>query len=254
MVKDVVEIIGLRLPIVSPGDDLVEKILKASEKLGGIRNGDILVVSSKVVAMVEGRIIRLKGVQPSPRARALARRARIPASLAEIVMKEADEILGIGRGAILTLKRGSLCANAGVDLSNAPPGFAVLLPSDPNMAAEKIRDEIMKRSGSKVGVVISDSTVRPLRLGTVGHAIGYAGFEPVIDCRGSPDLFGRRMRITFISLADLLASAAELVMGETSERKPAVIIRGLRVRFTEHPKLSPIVDRKRDLYYPIFRA
>lgn len=253
MAGDVIEIIGLRLPVIKPGDDLVEEILKASKKSGGIRNEDILVLSSKVVAVAEGRMIRLRDVRPSPRAKSLAKRAKISAPLAEMVIREADEILGIGGGAVLTLKGGLLCANAGIDLSNAPPGFAVLLPSNPNKAANEIMKKIKERSGKRVGVVISDSTVRPLRLGTIGQAIGYAGFEPVIDCRGSPDLFGRPMRITLISLADLLASAAELIMGETSGRKPVVIIRGLKVKFTEKPKLSPIVEKNKDLYSSIFR-
>lgn len=247
------EVIGLRLPLVRPGDDLVGEILKACRRIGGLKNGDVVVVCSKAVAVAEGRIVNLSEIRPSARARELAKKAGISERLAEVVMREADRILGVGGGAVLTIKNGVLCANAGVDLSNAPPGCAVLLPADPNGAAERIRREIREREGKRVGVVISDSMVRPLRLGVVGQAIGFAGFEPVVDCRGSRDLFGRTMRITFIALADLIASAAELVMGETSERRPAAVVRGACVKLTEAPELSPIVERERDLYSAIFR-
>jgi coenzyme F420-0:L-glutamate ligase/coenzyme F420-1:gamma-L-glutamate ligase len=248
-----VRLIGLRLPVVRPNDDLTKMIVRASKRSGGFRNGDILVVSSKAVATAEDRLVRLGEVRPSGMARDLAKRAGVSPRLAEIVLGEADEILGAGGGAILTLKNGVLCANAGVDLSNAPPGYAVLLPADPNASAERIRREVLKMTGKKVGVVISDSAVRPLRRGTIGQAVGFAGFEPVVDCRGDPDLFGRRMRLTFVALADLLASAAELLMGETAGRTPAVIVRGLRIAPSDRPGLSPTVRKDEDLYSPVLR-
>ena len=248
-----VELIGLRLPVVRPGDNLAEMIVRAGRRSGGFRNGDILVVSSKAVATAEGRVVRLEEVRPSARARRLAVRAGISPELAEVVLGEADEILGVGGGAVLTFKNGALCANAGVDLSNAPPGCAVLLPADPGSSAERIRREVLRATGRRIGVVISDSAVRPLRRGTIGQAIGFAGFEPVIDCRGVLDLFGRRMRLTFIALADLLASAAELLMGETAGRIPAVIVRGVKTKLSDSPRLSPAVGRDEDLYSPIFR-
>jgi coenzyme F420-0:L-glutamate ligase len=239
--------------LIKQGDDLVARILSAANKVGGLKNGDVLVLASKIVATANGEVKELAEIRPSRRAKKLAEKSDQPPELVEIILREADEILGISRGAILTIKNGILCANAGVDRSNVPPGFVALMPSRPDAEAKKFRREIDKRSGKKVGVIISDSNVKPLRVGTVGQAIGIAGIEPVVDYRGRPDLYGRPLRLTFQAIADQLATAAQTVMGEGAERVPAVIVRGTNVGETEKPKLSPKISPEKDLYADLFK-
>ncbi|MEW6222571.1 MAG: coenzyme F420-0:L-glutamate ligase [Candidatus Hadarchaeota archaeon] len=247
------ELFGLSIPLVKPGDDLPRLLVMAAKDAGGLEKGDILVVSSKVVATAEGRMVELSKVKPSKKARLLGVETKLPPEFVEVVLNEADRVLGHVEGAILTVKSGVLSANAGADQSNVPRGFAVLMPKDPDGSAEKIRRAVLKRLGAKVGVVISDSSVKPLRLGTVGQAVGVAGFEPVVDCRGQPDLYGRRLKITFQAVADQLATAVQLLMGEGAEKIPAVVVRGSGVKTVEKPKSSPKVPLKKDIYSKLFK-
>lgn len=244
-----VELIPLRLPVVFPGSDLIELIIGSAEKIGGFRDGDVVVVSSKVVSAWEGRWVRLKEVKPSREAVELSAKVGMDARFVELVLRESDEVLGHVRKAILTIKKGCLLANAGIDRSNVPKGVVSLLPADPVASSEKIRDEIRRRTGKRVGVVISDSTVKPLRRGTVGIAVGWAGLEPVEDCRGKRDLFGKKMEVTFRALADQLATAAQLLMGETKEQVPVVVVRGMRIKLTEKPRSTPLISSKECLYF-----
>lgn len=246
------ELVGLKLPLVKPGDDLVAQILTAASERGGVKDGDVLIVASKVVSTAAGALKELGEVHPSRRARKLAGRSGQPPGLVEIILREADEVLRVSEGVILTIKDGILCANAGVDRSNAPPGFVALTPPNPDAEAKRLRREILRRSGVRVGVIISDSNVKPLRVGTVGQAIGIAGIEPVIDYRGRPDLYGRPLELTLQAIADQLATAAQAVMGEGAERVPAVIVRGAKVVATERPKLSPKISPEKDLYAASF--
>jgi len=242
------EVLGLRLPLIKKGDDLPSMILKAADQIGGLRDGDIVVVTSKAVSAAQGRVRDLTGIRPSPRAKKIAARTGQPPEFVEVVLREADEVLRVNKGAILTIKDGLICANAGADLSNVPEGQAALLPAKPTRAAEEIRRRFLAKK-SKVGVVISDSVVRPLRLGTVGQAIGFAGIEPVIDSRGRPDIYGKPLRMTFRAIADQLATAAQVVMGEAGERVPVAVMRDASVELVERPRRSPKISPKRCLYY-----
>jgi coenzyme F420-0:L-glutamate ligase len=244
-----VRILGFPLPLVKPGDELTRLILDAARRVGGIREGDVVVVSSKVVATAQGRVRDLRKIKPSARAVRIARRSGQPPEFVELVLREADRVLRVSRGAILTVKGGMVCANAGVDLSNAPPGHAVLMPAKPDRAAEELRRALMVKSGSKIGVIIADSNVKPLRLGTVGQAIGVAGIEPVTDCRGQPDLYGRPLRITFRAIADQLATAAQAVTGEGDERVPVAVVREANVKFVERPRYSPKIPPRKCIYF-----
>jgi coenzyme F420-0:L-glutamate ligase/coenzyme F420-1:gamma-L-glutamate ligase len=241
--------IGVRTPLVKPGDHLPSLLLKALRRAGGVREGDLLVLSSKVVAVSQGRMVKLSEIRPGPRALRLSKRTGLDPSFVELVLREADSVLGASRGALLTLVGGLLCANAGVDLSNAPPGHAILLPSHPERFAEELRDYLRKEEGVRVGVILSDSTVRPLRLGTVGQAVGISGVPGALDCRGEPDLFGRRLRVTRRAIADQLATAAELLMGEAGGRIPLVVVRGLRLE--GKPVSSPAVKPEECLYFSL---
>lgn len=243
------QVIGLSLPVVKQRDDLPPMILKAADKVGGLRDGDVLVVSSKIVAMAQGRVRELAKIKPSARAKKIAAKSGQAPEFVELVLSEASRVLKVCKGAILTIKDGLICANAGADISNAQKGQAILLPANPNRAAEGLRQALSVGSKAKIGVVISDSVVRPLRLGTVGQAIGVAGIEPVIDCRGQADIYGKRLKITFRAIADQLATAAQLVTGEAGERIPVVIVRDVFVKFVKKPKHSPKISQKRCIYY-----
>ncbi len=242
-------VLSFSMPLIKPGDNLDKLIVKASEQVGGLRDGDVLVVASKVIATSQGRVRELARVRPSARARRLAKRADLEPEFVELVLRGGGRVVRAAKGVILTIKGGVLCANAGVDSSNAPPGHVVLMPTRPDRAAEELRQAIVRQTNARVGVIIVDSSVKPLRLGTVGQTIGVAGLEPVIDCRGQHDIYGKPLRITFRALADQLATAAQVVMGEAAERVPVVIVRGVGVELVEKPKHSPKISPKRCIYF-----
>lgn len=216
----------LRIEIVGPGDDLAAVVANAVKGMGiAAKSGDLVAVASKVVSSSEGRMISLKSLKPSKRARKLARRYDLMPEHAQLVMGQTDRVLGGVRGALLTETHGDWLPNAGVDLKNAPRSSAMMLPNDGFAAARQLRIRLRRLLREDLSVVIVDSRVTPLRLGTVGIAIGYSGFKGVRDFRGKPDLFGRRIRMTQHDLADDLAATAHLLMGEGRERIGAVLIR-----------------------------
>lgn len=221
-----VQLFAISTKLIAPKDNLVDALLEAIKEQGlELQNSDLLAIASKAVALAQNRIVKLDAVEPSEEAEALAKRYRLEPSFAEVVLREAEKIYGGVSKALLTLKSGALVANAGVDRKNAPEGCAILWPSKPDEAAEKIRREILAKTGRRVGVLIIDSKVSPLRMGTTAMAIGVAGFKPIKDCRVERDLYGKRIYITRHALADDLASAAHLLMGETTAKTPAVLIR-----------------------------
>lgn len=222
----------VRTDVIKRGDNIVDLILKAMEKQGLMfDDGDILALASKITAYAENRIIKLNEIKPSEKAEKLARKFAIPPELAELIIQEAEEIYGGVEKAVLTLKNWILTPNAGIDNKNAPEGTVVLWPKNPEKWAENIREEIMRRTEKKVAVLIVDSDLRPLRLGTTGLALAVAGFKPTRDYRGEGDVFGKKLTITFHAVADDLAAAAHLLMGENSEKIPAVLIKGAPVNF-----------------------
>ncbi len=201
-----------------------------AEKLSKfVRDRDVVVVASKAVSYCEGRLVNLKRVGVSAEAVKLAKKYEMPPEVAEVVLREADKILGGVKGFLLTLKFGMLCPNAGVDLSNAPPGYAVVYPENPDASAEMLRELLNRR----VGVVISDSRLFPLRAGVSSIAIACSGIEGVEDLRGRKDIYGKELKRTFRNVADMLANAAALVMGEGGETIPAAIVRNADVRFCD---------------------
>ena len=241
------QLFGIQTRLVKPKEDLVGIILEAlSRERLTIDDGDVLVLASKVVSLAQGRLTRLDMIKPSAEAKQLAEKYELDSRFAEVVLSEADEVYGGVSGALLTLKDGVLIANGGVDRKNAPVGFVVLWPEKPHASAEKIRAEILKRTSRKIGVLIVDSRVTPLRMGTTGVAIGIAGFSPIRDCRAERDLYGNEVRITRHALADDLAGAAHLVMGETEARMPVVLAKQVPVSLTEaaDPALLLIAARE----------
>ena len=208
------------------------------ETLGGrLRDGDVLVVSSKFVAISEGRVVRLRTVRPGERARTLASKHHMDPRLCELVLRESDELIGGIPGFLLTSKDGLLTPNAGIDKSNIEHGSVVLYPRRPEVSAWRIRGAIEFSMGVAVGVVVCDSRLSPTRRGTTGVAVAASGIEAVIDMRGRADLFGNVLKVTAQGLADDLSSAAEVLMGESDEATPMVLVRGVKrslVRETEY--------------------
>jgi len=226
----VLTLVPIRFPMVQPGNKLADLVASGLRK-GKLRlvRGDIVAVASKVVSTCEKRLVRLGDVSITPLGRRLAAKWGLDEKLASLVASQADQVLGGVKGFLLTAKNGYLVPNAGVDLKNSPPGTAMLWPINPDRSARELRADLERRYRTKVGVEIVDSQVTPLRLGTVGLAIGVSGFVPVVDRRGTRDLYGRRIRVTQANLGDDIASACHLLMGESSEQIGAVLIRGVSV-------------------------
>ena len=214
-----------------------------------IESGDILAVASKVVSIVERNILPLREIQPTDFAKKLGRRFGLPSNFVQIVIDEADSVYAGVPGVLLTIKNGDATANSGVDRKNAPPQTVIPWPLNPHRSAEKIRKAINRKTRKKIGVVIVDSRVTPLRLGTVGLAIACSGFQPVGDERGVKDLYGRRVSITFQALADGIAAAAHLLMGETRETTPFVLVRDAPITLAHRNRLMSMTLPVRDCLY-----
>jgi len=203
-----------------------------------LKDGDVLVISSKFVAVSEGRVVKLGGVKAGKKAKELAAKYRMDPRLCELVVRESDEVIGGIPGFLLTSKDGLLTPNAGIDKSNVKHGTVVLYPRRPEESAWRIREGLKFSLGVTVGVVICDSRLSPTRRGTTGVAVAASGIEAVVDMRGRRDLFGNVLKVTSQGVADDLSSAAEILMGESDEATPIVLIRGLKrklLKETEYP-------------------
>ena len=246
---------GVKTPLIRPGDDLVPVILDALNNQGlELKEGDIIAITSKVVSIAQNRLVRFDTVNPSERARDLAQKYDLEPGFVELVLNEANEVYGGVYRALLTLKDGILLANSGIDHKNIPSGLAVLLPKEPDKVAADIRRGVEKRIGKRIGVMIIDSRTVPLRMGTLGVAIGVSGFNPIKDCRGELDLHGNPLLITRIAIADDLACAAHILMGELAEKVPIVLIRDAPVEFDESASgATARINKNECLYMRIFR-
>ncbi len=224
--------------------ELVDKLLGSE-----LRDGDILVVSSKFIAVSEGRVVDLSTVVPSDHAASMARRMSISPELCELVIRESDETIGGVTGFMLTLKEGLLTPNAGIDKSNIEHGKVVLYPRSPLESARALVEEVRFRRGVEIGVVVSDSRLMPTRKGTVGVALAAAGMEAIVDLRGRPDLFGNVLKVTSQAVADDLCSGAQIVMGEANESVPIVLVRGLTTSAGKTYRMSSFaVDPEQCVY------
>jgi coenzyme F420-0:L-glutamate ligase/coenzyme F420-1:gamma-L-glutamate ligase len=230
------------LPEVQPGDDLAQLIVNTGVEL---TNADVLVVAHKVVSKAEGRLVDLADVTPGGRARQLAADHGKDPRHVEVVLSEAAQLVRADGGRLICRTRhGFVCANAGVDQSNAAePDQLVLLPLDPDASARRLRAELPGHPA----VVITDSFGRAWRTGQCEVAIGVAGLEPLEDWRGKPDTAGRELHATVIAIADEAAAAADLVRGKDS-REPAVRVRGLQrhIIADDGPGVAPLVRRLED--------
>lgn len=220
------------LPIIEKGDDLVEVILQGMEAEGlEMEDGDIVVITEKVLAKAEGRIVDLEEVAPSERAIELAKVTEKDPRVVELILRESREVLAVGEGFIIVeTEQGFVCANAGIDQSNIIDGKAKLLPLDPDGSAARIKAGLEARTGERVGVVIADSWGRPFRYGSVGVAIGASGVRALWDRRGEKDMYGKELKVTRVAVADCIASLASLILGEAAEGIPVVVVKDLQVQ------------------------
>lgn len=225
---------AVRTRLVKAGDDLAEIVLESlKEQKLQLENNDVLALTSKIVSYSEGRIAKLNDIKPSERAKQLAKQYSLKPDFAELILQEADRICGGVEKAVLTLKNKILTANAGIDNKNAPAGSAVLWPKIPTKWAKNFRDEIKRKTEKQVAVLIVDSGLIPLRIGTIGLALAVAGFKPIKELRGEKDLYEKPITITRQAVADDLASAAHLLMGEAAEKVPIVLIKDANVDFDD---------------------
>ncbi len=251
------------IPLIRQGDDLADVIVKSLESSSiTLEDNDILVLAQKVVSKAEGRMIDLATVTPSQRALELAVQTGKDARLVELMLQESNAVLRTRPGTIIVEhKLGFVCANAGIDHSNVSPlpklgegsgvrgeEYVLLLPENPDQSASEIRAKIESATNKKIGVMIIDSHGRAWRIGTEGVCIGLSGIPGVIDERGWQDLFGYTLRITVVGVADELAAAASLVMGQASEGTPIVHVRGFPYPLREGSLKELIRPKGQDLF------
>jgi len=221
------------VPLVKAGDDLAGIVLAALAGNGlTLQDDDVVVLAQKIVSKAEGRTVELKTVTASPRAVEIGAQSDKDPRVVELILREADEVLRVRPGAVIVGHRlGFVAANAGIDQSNIghdeEDDRVLLLPLDPDASAARIRAEIKSRTGADVAVLIIDSIGRAWRTGTIGTAIGVSGMAGLLDLRTKPDLYGRPLKTSELGLADELASAASLIMGQASEGRPVVLARGV---------------------------
>ncbi|HEU0296006.1 MAG TPA: coenzyme F420-0:L-glutamate ligase [Anaerolineales bacterium] len=244
------------MPLIRQGDDLADIVVNALQ--GNdilLQDDDILVIAQKIISKAEGRTVNLATVTPSARALELAQKTEKDARVIELILQESNEVLRTRVGAIIVEHRlGFVCANAGIDHSNvagagdAAEEWVLLLPAEPDRSAEKMRDAVQLKTGKRVGVLIIDSHGRAWRNGTVGTVIGIAGMPGLQDLRGRPDLFGYTLQVTQVGVADELAAAASLVMGQAAEGTPVVHVRGFPYPLREARLQELIRPKEQDLF------
>ena len=243
------------LPMVARGDDLAGLILDGVARAGEtLLDRDVIVVAQKIVSKAEGRIVDLRTVTPSERAVELARATLKDPRHIEVLLRESREVVRHRPGVVIAENRhGHVMANAGIDHSNveqtgAPDEILLLLPEDPDASARALREEIGRRTGRDVGIVINDSFGRAWRVGTCGVAIGVAGLPAVRDIRGEPDLYGRALQVSIVGHADEIAAAASIVQGQADEGTPVALVRGLPDHGREGKATDLVRAKEQDLF------
>ncbi len=242
------------VPTIRPGADLADMVLRSAADTGiALRDGDILVLAQKIVSKAEGRLAKLDEVRPSAEARALAMRSSKDPRVVELILQESTEVVRVRPGVIIVAHRlGFVMANAGIDASNVEHGrgeeTVLLLPENPDASAGRLRDRIRAVHGVDLGIIINDSFGRAWRLGTIGTAIGVAGLPGLLDLRGQPDRTGRLLQATDVGVADELAAAASLLMGQAAEGRPVIHVRGFPYERREGSAAEIVRPKDQDLF------
>ncbi len=240
------------IPLVSAGDDLGLMIGDAIAAAGHtLTDGDVVVVAQKIVSKAEGRIVRLSEVEPSAEARELAEACEKDPAAVQLILNESRKIVRHRPGVIIAEhKLGFILANAGIDRSNvtANTDEVLLLPVDPDRSAADLREAFQQRFAGAIGVIIADSVGRPWRMGTTGMTLGCAGVEALANLRGSNDMFDRPLEVSEHAVADSIASAAELLLGEASEATPVILVRGLNEGHSEQDSTVLLRPEHEDMF------
>jgi coenzyme F420-0:L-glutamate ligase/coenzyme F420-1:gamma-L-glutamate ligase len=240
------------IPLVKAGDDIAGLVLQGMAASGlALQRGDIVVIAQKIVSKAEARTVDLREVTPSPRAEQLAAEVDKDPRLVELILRESTEVVRHRKGVLVVAHRnGIVLANAGIDASNVAGDehHVLLLPEDCNRSCREIRARLAARTGVEAGVLIIDSLGRAWRNGTVGVALGAAGLPALLDLRGTPDLFGRELRTTEVGVADEIAAAASMLMGQADEGTPVALLRGLKLPGTDGSAADLIRPRALDLF------
>jgi len=244
------------IPLIHEGDNLVDIIINALYKSKLVlEDNDIIVLAQKIVSKAEGRTINLATITPSERATQIGLQTEKDARLVELILQESSCILRAHPGTIIVEhKLGFICANAGIDHSNVGDSrdkaeeIVLLLPEDPEQSAKDIRTKLEAISGKKIGVMIIDSHSRAWRIGTVGTSIGFSGIQGIVDERGWADLFGYTLRITVVGVADELAAAASLMMGQAAEGTPIIHVHGFPYTLHEGSLKELIRPKDKDFF------
>ncbi|MBK8822752.1 MAG: coenzyme F420-0:L-glutamate ligase [Anaerolineales bacterium] len=244
------------IPLIRQDDNLADILVDSLQASGAqLENDDILVIAQKIISKSEGRMVDITTVTPSSQAIELAQKAEKDPRVVELMLQESNEVVRVRVGTIIVEhKLGFVCANAGIDHSNVAGSgnenqeFVLLLPEDPDQSARNIREQIKQKTGKDIGVMIIDSHGRAWRNGTVGICIGLSGLPALIDERGWKDLFGYTLKITVVGVADELAAAASLMMGQAAEGKPAVLVRGFPYPLREGSLQELIRPKSQDMF------
>ncbi|AEH06132.1 coenzyme F420-0:L-glutamate ligase [Methanothermococcus okinawensis] len=246
--KRKMEVIGLEIPIISGDEKLGLNYLADLISKYPIEDKDIIVIAETVISKLEGNILKKENITPSKEAIELAKRLDKSPEVVQVILDESNEIVKVGEKFIITeTKHGFVCANSGVDESNSLNAIKPL-PKDPDKSASELRKMIEEKTGKKIGVIINDSMGRPFRKGSCGVAIGVSGICTLWDRRGEEDLFGRPLHTTEVGIADELAATASVVMGQSNEGIPLVIIRNAPVPFVEGNGKDLIRKKEEDIF------
>ncbi|MDI1496154.1 MAG: F420-0--gamma-glutamyl ligase [Cenarchaeum symbiont of Oopsacas minuta] len=225
-----------------------QNIIESAKDLLSIQNGDIVVISQKIISKQEGRMISLDSVKPTGLASGIASAYGKDSRIVQLILDESSRIVRMRSGIlIMETNSGLVCANAGIDESNVQPGCATLLPIDSDASAARLRRSILEKTGKNIAVIISDTFGRPFRMGQTDCAIGSAGIRPIVDYTGMQDSFGRTLRVTAIAVADQICAAAELVSKKTTG-SPITIVRGYVYESTECDSSDLLRTRSEDLF------
>ncbi len=247
-----IQIIGIKgIPIIKPGDKIAEIIFNSIQNQSPLENKDIIVIAQSIISRAEGRVVNWTEIDPTPEAIKLGKELDKDPRIVSLILNESVSISRKGQGKLIVeLKSGIICANAGIDRSNSGGNDLVtLLPEDPDKSAQQIREKIKEFSGLDIGVIISDTHGRPFRNGAINIALGISGFENgLLSYAGKKDLFNYELESSIVNVVDELASAAELVMGESDEAIPVVLIRGYKFNIGNDRSKSLIREKESDLF------
>lgn len=250
MIGNAIEVISIKgIPLVDDGDDISDLILAAIKKNAQkLQKGDILVISHKIISKSESKVYSITEITPSSIAKKIAQKSGQSEKKVEVALQESIHVIREEPILITQTKQGFITDYSGIDQSNAPEGTFVALPENPDSSARTIHQKISKQAGFNIPVIITDTQGRPWRRGAVNLAIGLAGMTPFTKNEGRLDLYGKKIRSSLVCLADEIAAAAELVMGQADEKIPAVIVRGIQFKSEDGNANSILRDQSENFF------